>query len=109
MQGMCIQTGKPLAGIAHLRQSIVDILKTPRGSRVMRRNYGSRLFELVDAPINQETIVEIYASTAEALDTWEPRFQLQNIQVTRVISGRIEMDLMGLYQEKHVTLQGLQL
>ncbi|MEW7978507.1 MAG: GPW/gp25 family protein [Candidatus Sedimenticola endophacoides] len=53
MQGMHAITGQHLAGEAHLRQSIIDILTTPLGTRVMRRDYGSRLFELVDAPINR--------------------------------------------------------
>ena len=47
MTGMDRETGKSLSGIEHLRQSIRDILTTPIGSRVMRRDYGSRLFELL--------------------------------------------------------------
>jgi phage baseplate assembly protein W len=41
MQGMNRNTGRKLSGVDHLRQSIVDILTTPIGSRVMRRDYGS--------------------------------------------------------------------
>jgi len=67
MRGTDAKTGKPLSGVAHLRQSIRDILTTPLGSRVMRRNYGSRLFDLVDNPLNDQTLVEIFAATAEAL------------------------------------------
>ncbi|WP_375666036.1 MULTISPECIES: GPW/gp25 family protein, partial [unclassified Bartonella] len=50
--GMDRTTGKPLTGIDHLRQSILDILSTRIGSRVMRRDYGSRVAELIDAPVN---------------------------------------------------------
>lgn len=58
-------------GIEHLKQSIIDILTTPNNSRIMRRDYGSRVFELVDKPINRDLTLEIYAATAEALEKWE--------------------------------------
>ncbi len=54
MRGMSNKTGKELEGIEHLKQSIIDILTTPIGSRIMRREYGSRLFELIDRPINRD-------------------------------------------------------
>ncbi|MCV6588938.1 MAG: hypothetical protein OIF57_07920 [Marinobacterium sp.] len=50
MQGMDSVTGKPLADMAHIRQSITNILTTPIGTRVMRRDYGSVLPDLIDRP-----------------------------------------------------------
>ena len=52
MLGMNAHTGQSLSGLDHLRQSIADILSTPLNTRVMRRDYGSRLPELIDQPIN---------------------------------------------------------
>ena len=83
MRGTNARTGKVLSGLAHLRQSIRDILTTPLGSRVMRRNYGSRLFDLVDNPLNEQTLVELFAATAEALIRWEPRLQVTRVQARR--------------------------
>ena len=60
------ETGKTISGIEHLKQSIVDILTTPIGARVMRRDYGSRLFELIDHPIVPGFAQELYAAVAEA-------------------------------------------
>ena len=37
---------------AHIKQSIADILLTPIGSRIQRRDYGSRMPELIDRPMN---------------------------------------------------------
>lgn len=48
MLGMNAHTGQPLAGLDHLRQIIADILSTPLNTRVMRRDYGSRILELID-------------------------------------------------------------
>jgi phage baseplate assembly protein W len=86
MRGTDARTGKPISGLAHLRQSIRDILTTPLGSRIMRRNYGSRLFDLVDNPLNETTLVEIFAATAEALQQWEPRLRITRVQA-RSING----------------------
>jgi uncharacterized protein len=90
-------TGKDLSGIAHLMQSIRDILTTPIGSRVMRRDYGSRLFSLIDNPLNAATNVEIYAATAEALMRWEPRISVRQVQAYAAEAGKIVIDLAAIY------------
>jgi phage baseplate assembly protein W len=63
----------------------------------MRRDYGSRLFQLVDAPINRATLLDIYASTAEAVDRWEPRYRLESVKAASAAPGRIELELVGTY------------
>ena len=90
-------TGKYLDDLEHLKQSIVDILTTPIGSRVMRREYGSNLFYLVDRPINREFLQQIYAAVAEALERWEPRLNLKKVTVDEVRDGRITLSLSGVY------------
>lgn len=75
MRGMSATSGKELEDLDHLKQSIIDILTTPIGSRVMRREYGSRLSELVDWPINRDFTLEIYAATAGALEKWGKKIQ----------------------------------
>jgi phage baseplate assembly protein W len=101
--------GKALAGLDHLRQSIRDILTTPLGSRVMLRDYGSRLFDLVDAPLNQGTIMELYAATIEALVKWEPRIAVSAVQILSVISGTVTLTITGTYlpEGKPITLDGI--
>lgn len=98
MYGMNKTTGESLSGIDHLRQSIVDILTTPIGSCVMRPSYGSRLYELVDAPMNIQTIIDVYAATAEALIKWEPRFTLNRVQIEKASVGEIVIFLEGEYK-----------
>lgn len=109
MRGTNASTGKPLSGLDHLRQSIRDILTTPVGSRVMRRDYGSRLFQLVDAPINRRTIVDIYAATIEALLRWEPRITPRRIQIAAAETGRVVIDLEAVYTPtgQPITLDGI--
>ena len=63
-------------------QSIVIILNTPIGQRVMRPTFGSRLHELIFAPANPETfgLAEMYVQ--DALNFWEPRIQLLDVNAS---------------------------
>lgn len=81
MIGTSRDTGLAITEDGHLQQSIADILFTARGSRVMRRDYGSDLPGLVDAPLNGETVVDAFAAIAEALDRWEPRIVLRRVEI----------------------------
>lgn len=91
-------TGQSLSDIDHLHQSIQDILTTRKGSRVMRRDYGSRLPELVDRPINPAFSMDVYAAVAEALARWEPRFELTQVRIVNAASGRLVLHLEGVYK-----------
>ena len=96
MIGMDALTGKPLAGAAHLAQSVGKILGTPLGSRVGRRDFGSRLPELLDQPMNARTRVLIYAATADALRRHEPRIALSRVSfVTGDRPGSAVLTLQG--------------
>ena len=109
MIGINASTGKALGGIDHLRQSIRDILTTPVGSRMMLREYGSRLFQLIDAPTNRATLVKIYAATVEAIERWEPRFKVSKVVATSAAPGSVTLDITGEYlpDGKTVTLDGI--
>jgi hypothetical protein len=93
MSGMSATTGRTLGTLEHLRQSIRDILATPIGSRVMRREYGSALFALVDAPMDAVTVVDIIQATAGAIARWEPRVRVERVQVGAADPGHISLDL----------------
>lgn len=110
MNGINTSTGKSLDGLAHLRQSVRDILTTPIGTRVMRRDYGSRLYRLVDAPMNDATRLDMMAATYEALETWEPRLKLDRVSVKMPEPGGVVVSIEGQYLPtgQAVTLDGLE-
>lgn len=110
MNGTNASTGKWLNGLDHLRQSITKILTTPLGSRVMRRDFGSNLPNLVDAPMNAKTVTQLYAATAEALQKWEPRILVSQVVATSAKAGQIEISLTGTYlpNGQPITLDGIQ-
>jgi phage baseplate assembly protein W len=106
-KGLSSATGAEISGDDHLRQSIRDILTTPLGTRVMRRNYGSRLFDLVDAPMTPGRVADIVAGVAEALAAWEPRLILKTVLVQLAAAGRFSLDLIVVSNGKTVQLQGV--
>ncbi len=91
MTGLSRTTARRIGSDAHLAQSINDILSTPKGSRVLRRDYGSRLPDLIDAPMNGETAIDVFAETAEALEKWEPRLRLRRVEITSAAAGRMSL------------------
>lgn len=110
MIGTSATTGKSLSGIAHLRQSIRDILTTRKGTRVMRRDYGSEIPALIDAPLTRETIVDLYAETAIAIAIWEPRVEVQQVMIESAEPGRVVIGLQGLYTPtgEPITVDGIE-
>lgn len=97
MRGMSNKTGGYLDDLEHLKQSIVDVLTTPLGSRVVCRDYGSVLFQLVDQPVNKELFPKIYAAVTSAIDKWEPRFKVEKIAINSIKEGHITLSLVGKY------------
>lgn len=92
-RGLSAASGATLAADDHLRQSLRDLLTTPIGSRVMRRDYGSRIPELVDAPMTPGLVADLVAATAEAVRNFEPRVSLKAVAVRAVASGELSLDL----------------
>ncbi len=97
MNGTNALDGTTLSGIEHLKQSISDILRTPKGSRVMRREYGSNLFFLIDKPMNRGTISALRAETVDALDKQEPRIKISSVKVASAAPGEVIFDIEGTY------------
>lgn len=105
MIGMSRTTGRALSDSAHLAQSIGDILTTPLGSRVMRREYGSLLPDLIDAPFNDATRLQAYAATAMALMRWEPRIRLSRVQLSLGdVPGQTVLELEGTRTDSNEAL-----
>lgn len=90
------RTGKPLSGNAHLAQSVADILTTPIGSRVGRRDYGSLVPQLIDQPDNAGTRLRLFAACVAALLRWEPRLTATRLRLERDASRRPTLIIEGV-------------
>lgn len=91
MIGMSSTTGRAIGTLEHIRQSIGDILATPVGTRVMRREYGSLLPYLVDAPMDKATVIDIIQASAGAIARWEPRVRVDRIEIEEAAPGQITL------------------
>lgn len=91
-------TGAPLYDFDHVRQSIGVIMTTPIGSRVMRREFGSELFDLIDRPMTPRVILAIYAAAVLAIARWEPRYAVTGMQLLAAdASGSLSIEFNGTY------------
>lgn len=88
-------------GWDHVVQSIGVILTTPIGSRLMRREFGSEIPELIDRPMTDATILAVYAAAVNALRRWEPRFRLTRCQIQlATATGELSLEIVGAYMPR---------
>lgn len=79
--GMDARTGRWLSGEAHLRQSVAKILHTALYTRLLRREFGAVLADLIDQPVNPLLIQRLRAGAVAALARWEPRIRVSRIDL----------------------------
>ncbi len=111
--GLNMQSGRAVGGLDHLRQSVENILITPIGSRVMRREYGSGLADLIDQNLTPLTLAQIYAASVDALRKWEPRLRVTRVQAEalpeEMEDGHLSITVDGIYlpEGREITLDGV--
>lgn len=67
-------------GTLEIDESIILILSTALGERVMRPNFGCRIHELVFHPVIGETLGLAKRYVEEALAWWEPRIDVLDVR-----------------------------
>jgi uncharacterized protein len=65
----------------HVRQSILLILQTARGERVMRPEFGAGLRKLIFSPLTAATAPLVAHEVKEALIRFEPRIEVLEVKV----------------------------
>lgn len=102
----------PKGGIAlaggerDIEQAIGIILETRPGERVMRPEFGCRASELLFEPrdVALQTTMQKYVE--EALDRWEPRIEIQEVNVSfgsEETDGAVFVEITYLIKESHDT------
>ena len=102
--GLNKHSGHTIKASKHLAQSVSDILITPVGSRVMRRDYGSYLFALMDQPANPAGLMRLRAASAHALMQWEPRLQIAKVVTEVPSSGKVMISITGKANNQDITI-----
>jgi len=80
---------------ARVQDSVLVILGTARGERVMRPTFGSRLHELVFAPVNSHTRSLLSRYVIDALVAWEPRVEVIRVEVSdeEAVHGKLLVNI----------------
>lgn len=93
VKGMNRTTGKSLAEDSHILQSLKDIITTPIGSRVMRRDYGSLVPFLIDQPASPRLVMQIRAAVIHAIMKWEKRVKPTAIDIVPAMDGNATLQI----------------
>lgn len=105
MIGMNAQNGQAIKDLTeHVKQSINDIINTPVGTRLMRKDYGSVVPYMIDQPMNSATTLQLYSSIATALMVWEKRITLNAIALTINAQGQGQIELDAKINDQQVRL-----
>jgi phage baseplate assembly protein W len=69
------------AGLEKLKENIIHILLTGAGERVMRREYGGGISQLVHDPNSEALRAIVQHQIVKSIGRWEPRVALKQVQV----------------------------
>jgi phage baseplate assembly protein W len=106
MAGIDRATGLLLDGWPHVVQSIMLIITTGYGERMLRRWFGSGVPQLLGENLTTPTVVRFFAALIAALEVREvdtglprePRFKIVRITPKRVDrSGELRLEILGVY------------
>ena len=81
MVGIDRHTFKPIERGPHIVQSIELVLRTPQGTRVMRRTVGYDALQEDGRLKPGMQLDEVEASARRALAEWEPRIDVDGVEV----------------------------
>ena len=68
-------------GERSVRQSLLGILLTRPGERLMRPEFGAGLEQFIHQPNSAATRTRIAQAIREAVERWEPRISLDEVEV----------------------------
>jgi phage baseplate assembly protein W len=67
-------------GVADLDRSIELVLMTAPGERVMRPQFGCRIWDLLFEPVTPNLLGLIESAVRDALAQWEPRIEVDQVE-----------------------------
>jgi uncharacterized protein len=86
------------SGAEAVRQSILILLSTIPGERVMRPDYGCNLHRLVFAPNDNTSAGLAIHYVRQAIERWEPRASIVRLDARRNEEAPERMDIILVYR-----------
>jgi phage baseplate assembly protein W len=87
MTGIDRSTFLPIDNLAHTLQSVEVILSTDIGSRVMRRQFGGGVAELLGRALTPKLFAIVQQLIGTAIDLWEPRLHVRRVSFGGSVDG----------------------
>jgi phage baseplate assembly protein W len=95
MSGIDRRTGTFVDNLGHAYQGVEVILSTRLGSRIMRREFGGGIVELLGRLVTPALFAAFQQLLATAIDLWEPRFHVRRI-TTNGSANELRLGHVGL-------------
>lgn len=104
MAGIDRRTGRVIDNLSSAHQGVEVALSTRLASRVMRREFGGGVVELLGRAMTPALFAAWKQLVATAIDLWEPRFRVRRVLVTgsveEIRSGRAGLMIEADYRPK---------
>lgn len=107
--GINRETGQPLTDWDHTVQSLLAILTTRLGDRVMRRMFGSQVPGVLGQNLTPQTMMRFFTAVAIAIELWEPRFRVKKFDYPKdtnspdlMRQGKIGITMTGEYRPRAI-------
>lgn len=84
-----------VSGPEDIDRSIVMVLSTAKGERLMRPEFGCKIWDQLFEPINANTLGLMAQAVRDALSQWEPRVDLEDVTTEADMErqGRVNIDI----------------
>lgn len=89
-----------VSGVALIRQSLLMLLSTMPGERVMRPDYGCELLTLAFAPNDETTAGLAVHYVRQAIERFEPRVRILRLTAGRAADSPHRLDVSCDYQPR---------
>ncbi|HVM53094.1 MAG TPA: GPW/gp25 family protein [Acidimicrobiales bacterium] len=76
-----------VGGPEDIDRSLVMVLSTAKGERLMRPEFGCAIWEQLFEPINANTLGLMAQAVRDAVSQWEPRVELEDVTTEADESG----------------------
>ncbi|WP_200256141.1 GPW/gp25 family protein [Halorhodospira neutriphila] len=99
-------TGRSVSGVEQVRQRVEDVVLTPVGTRVERRDYGSRVPDLIDEPGDAATALRVSSAVTDAVMRHVPELILSRVRLIPddAVQGRWQLRIEGRLRGEGVEL-----
>jgi len=80
---------------AAIKKALMNLIKTPVGTRPFRPDYGTKIYDYLFEPADISTEIEINEELAKEIQKFEPRVQL--ISIETIIEEKVGIKVKIVY------------